>query len=134
MLFRRRKREEEAINPTPLVDVMFNLLIFIVVTAQYSNLQSLKVNLPKAQTGAALEKTENVVITLTRDERIFLNNSPVAVDQLKEKLAPLAKKGEQPRVILQADEGSTTGKLVTVMDLASQAGLKKISIETRNQN
>lgn len=131
MLFRRRKRGEEAINPTPLVDVMFNLLIFIVVTAQYSNLQSLKVNLPKAQTGAALEKTENVVITLTRDERVFLNNSPIAVDQLKEKLAPLAKKEEQPRVILQADEGSTTGKLVTVMDLASQAGLKRISIETR---
>ena len=131
MIFRGRNREEEGINPTPLVDVMFNLLIFIVVTAQYSNLQSLKVNLPKAQTGAALEKTEHVVITLTRDERIFLNGQSLSMERLKEKLAPLAKQEEPPRVILQADEGSTTGTLVRVMDSTSQAGLKKISIETR---
>ncbi|MBI2083860.1 MAG: biopolymer transporter ExbD [Deltaproteobacteria bacterium] len=132
MAFRRfRKNEEEGINTTPLVDVMFNLLIFIIITAQYSNIQSLKVNLPKAQSGTGLEKTEQIVLTLTRDEKIYLNDKPVIVETLKEQLQPFAKKEDQPRVILQADEGSTTGGLVRLMDIASQVGLKKISIETR---
>ena len=132
MLFRKRRREEESVNPTPLVDVMFNLLIFIIVTAQYSNIQSLKVNLPKAETGATLEKTEEqIVIALTKDERLFLNDSAVTWEKLKAQLTPMAQRKEQPRVILQADEGSTTGKLVRVMDYAQQVGLKKISIETK---
>lgn len=131
MSFRVRRREEEGVNPTPMVDVMFNLLIFVIVTAQYGNFQSLKVNLPKAQTGAALEKAENVVIAITRDEKVYLNGRPLTVEKIKEALAPLAKQTDPPRIVLQADAGSTTGKLVQVMDLAQQAGLKKISIETK---
>lgn len=131
MIFRRRRREEEGINPTPMVDVMFNLLIFVIVTAQYTNVQALKVNLPKAQTGASLEKTEKVVITVTKEEKIFLNGGEVDAAALGTSLKPLGRKEPQPAVLVQADEGSTTGRLVTVMDLASKAGLKKISIETR---
>lgn len=131
--FRKKRREEESINPTPLVDVMFNLLIFIVITAQYTQVQSLKVNLPKAQSGAAIEERESVVITLTRDEKLFLNQDLMTFDQLKEKLVRFAHQTEPPSILLQADEGSTTGKLVQVMDIASQVGLKKISIETRKQ-
>jgi len=91
------------------------------------------VNLPKAVTGASLEKEESVVITITREEAVFLNNQPVPIETLKERLGALARREETPRVILQADEGSKTGQLVRVMDLASQAGLKKISIETRKE-
>ncbi len=134
MSFQIRKRVmEEGFQMTPLVDVMFNLLIFVIITAQYSHLQSLKVNLPKAVTGASLEKEESVVITITREEAVFLNNQPVPIETLKERLGALARREETPRVILQADEGSKTGQLVRVMDLASQAGLKKISIETRKE-
>jgi len=131
MIFRKRRREEEGINPTPMVDVMFNLLIFIIVTAQYTNVQALKVNLPKAQTGAAIEKMEKVVITVTKEEGILFDGKPTEPAALEAFLAPLGKKEPQPSVLIQADEGSTTGKLVTVMDLASKAGLKKISIETK---
>ena len=131
MAFRRRRREEEGINATPLVDVMFNLLIFVIVTAQYSHLQSIKVNLPKSRAGAAVDKGESITLTLTRDELILLNQQPVTLEALKEKLTPLARREIPPKVMLQADEGSRTGKLVELMDLASPAGLKKISIETR---
>lgn len=132
MAFRlARRSQEEGINTTPLVDVMFNLLIFIIITAQYSNIQSLKVNLPKAQSGTGLEKMEQIVLTLTKEEKVFLNDKPIILDSLREQLQAYAKKEEQPRVILQADEGSTTGGLVRLMDIASQVGLKKISIETK---
>ena len=132
MLFqRKRRREEEGVNPTPMVDVMFNLLIFIIVTAQYTNVQALKVNLPKARTGASIEKAERVVITVTREHAILLDGRETSPEGLETSLAPLGKKEPQPTVLIQADEGSTTGNLVTVMDLASKAGLKKISIETK---
>ena len=132
MLFqRKRRREEEGVNPTPMVDVMFNLLIFIIVTAQYTNVQALKVNLPKARTGAYIEKAERVVITVTREHAILLDGRETSPEGLETSLAPLGKKEPQPTVLIQADEGSTTGNLVTVMDLASKAGLKKISIETK---
>ena len=132
MAFRRKRREEESINPTPLVDVMFNLLIFIIVTAQYTNAQALKVNLPKAQSGTAIEqKIEKVVITVTKDGGVSLNGKLTDPAVLEGLLGPLGKKEPQPAVLVEADEGSTTGHLVKVMDLASKAGLKKISIETR---
>jgi biopolymer transport protein ExbD len=131
MIFRKRRREEEGINPTPMVDVMFNLLIFIIVTAQYTNVQALKVNLPKAETGAQVEKIEKVVITVTKEEQILLDGKETDPVSLENALVPFGKKEPQPSVFIEADEGSTTGKLVLVMDLASKAGLKKISIETK---
>ncbi len=131
MAFRKRRREEEAINPTPLVDVMFNLLIFIIVTAQYTNIQALKVNLPKAQTGAAIEKIEKVVIAVTKEGQMFFDGKPTDPLSLESLLSPIGRKEPQPNVLIQADEGSTTGLLVNAMDLASKAGLKKISIETK---
>lgn len=131
MAFRRRRRQEEGINPTPLVDVMFQLLIFVVITAQYSHLQALKINLPKAKTGAAVEKADHITIVITRDETIYLNQQEVSPESLKGQLASLAKKAVPPRVMIQADEGSTTGQLVRVMDLVSEVGLKRVSLETR---
>jgi biopolymer transport protein ExbD len=129
--FRRRGRTEESINPTPMVDVMFNLLIFVIVTAQYTNVQVLKVNLPKAQTGVAIEKAEKVIITVGKAGEMLLNGQVTDPARLEVSLKPLGQKEPQPAVLIQADEASATGMLVTAMDLASKAGLKKISIETK---
>jgi biopolymer transport protein ExbD len=129
--FRRRGRTEESINPTPMVDVMFNLLIFVIVTAQYTNVQALKVNLPKAQTGVAVDKSEKVVITVGKAGELLLNGQHTDPAGLESSLKPLGRKEPQPSVLIQADEASATGTLVTAMDLASKAGLKKISIETK---
>ncbi|MBI2068274.1 MAG: biopolymer transporter ExbD [Deltaproteobacteria bacterium] len=129
---KKRVEEEVGFNVTPLVDVMFNLLIFIIITAQYSNIQSLKVNLPKAQSGTTMEKEEEtIVVTLTKEGQVHLNDEKIPLDDLKPRLVSLSARENPPRVILQADRDSTTGGLVKVMDLASQAGLKKISIETK---
>lgn len=131
MLFRRKKNVEEGVNPTPLVDVMFNLLIFIIVTAQYSNVQAMKVKLPGSESGSTVEKGEQITIGLTQQEQVFYNGAPTSLTGLETTFALAAKQTEQPAVYIQADEASSTGSLVKVMDLASKAGLKKISIETK---
>ncbi|MDL1872135.1 biopolymer transporter ExbD [Deltaproteobacteria bacterium PRO3] len=131
MGFRRRKRQEEGINMTPLLDVMFILLIFIVVSAQYTNIQAMKVRFPKAETGKSVEKIDKVIIGVTKQEEILLDGRLVDARALEAALDPLGKKIPPPAVFIQADEGATTGKLVTVMDVASKAGLSQISIQTK---
>lgn len=129
--FRKKGRQEEGINPTPMVDVMFNLLIFVIVTAQYTNVQALKVTLPKAQTGAAVEKVEKLVITVTKDESLLLNGESMSPERFEASLKSIGQEDPQPLVLIQADQKSTTGQLVNVMDVVSKSGLKKISIETK---
>lgn len=133
MFLKRIEQADEGnwFNATPLVDVMFNLLIFIIVTAQYTNIQSLKVSLPKAESGTAIEKKESFSVTITNDEVLFFEGKPISLMALAEEFQKMAANKEQPYLMIQSDESATTGKLIGVMDLASKAGLKKISIETR---
>jgi biopolymer transport protein ExbD len=132
MAFLKRQTEKgEGFNMTPLVDVMFILLIFIVVTAQYTNLQSLKVSLPKSESGGDISDNQNFVVTLTEDEKVYLNEDPISFEALRGKLESYAKQESPPRMDLRADKQSTTGSLVRVMDMASQVGLKKIFIDTK---
>jgi len=133
MAFGRARRQwgGEGINLTPMVDVVFNLLIFIIITAQYTNFNALKVNLPKAKSGVTVEESNHLVITLTRSGQIFLNQELIGQEELLRALNKAAQQKSQPYILIQADEVTQTGRLVGLMDIASQAGLKKVSIETK---
>ncbi len=117
-------------NLTPLVDVMFHLMIFILVTAQYTNVYSMKVELPKAETAETVGEKEIVVITLTQAEEIYVSRTRVNLSELEVELKRLAEQKKPPQVILKADDKSTTGQLVSVMDLVQKVGLKKVSLQT----
>ena len=132
--FLGKKRREGAldINMTPLVDVMFILMIFLVVTAHYSTQHSIKVNLPKAQSSQKTGEQKAVVISLTKTKKIFFSGVPITAEKLVFEMKNLSKKKPQPVIIIQADEAASTGNLVDVMDAVSQAGLTKISIQTES--
>lgn len=115
---------------TPLVDVMFHLMIFILVTAHYTNVYSMKVDLPKAETAQQLGEKKVVVIALSQDELIYYDNAEVSVDALEAELKKLSEQDEPPQIILQADQKSTTGMLVKVMDLVQKSGLRRVSLQT----
>ncbi len=127
---RRQERRASGLNLTPLVDVMFHLMIFILVTAQYSSVYSMKVDLPKAETAQHVGERKIVVVALTDDEKIFFEKDKVDLTKLEERLKELAVLEEPPQVILRADAKSTTGILVQVMDLVQKVGLRKVSLQT----
>ena len=128
---RWHKAEESMVmNLTPLVDVMFILLIFLVVTAHYSALHSINVDLPKAESAEATGDIKAIVISLTKDEKVYLAGSPITMEKLRFEIKNLSKQKPQPVVLIQADEKVATGRLVSVMDTVSQAGLSKISLQT----
>jgi len=127
---RRQSRREAVMNMTPLVDVMFILMIFILVTAQYTNVYSMKVDLPTAESAQRVGEKEVVVISLDKNEAIYYEDKKIELLELELKLKEIAKLEKTPQIIIQADEQSRTGNLVQVMDIIQKVGLKKVSLQT----
>jgi biopolymer transport protein TolR len=118
------------INVTPLVDVMLVLLIIFIITAPML-VQGLKVNLPK-QDAPALDSNDDepLVLSLTSDELIYLEEEPVHLNLLAERLG--ATLGGAPRpVYLKADSDLRYGFVVKVLAVLDQIGVEQVGMVTR---
>ena len=133
MRFRERATEEVDINLTPLIDVVFLLLIFFMVTTTFNRQAALKVDLPEA-TAAALEQPDDrLELVIDREGRYYLNGSPLVNTQAKTLVAALRQaaqgRTELPMVI-RADARTPHQAVVTAMDSAARIGLTRLSIAT----
>ena len=126
---RRRPVEEAEIIVIPMIDVMMFLLFFFMVASLAMVVQSgLPVNLPKAST-ASEHSTQNITITIMRDNRIFLNTTPTTLDKLQAGLNAL-NVSDKNLVIINADKMVTHGLVVGAMDEARKAGVTRFAIAT----
>ena len=131
MHFRRaRNRSEEVfINLTPLIDVVFLLLIFFMVTTTFATIRyGMRVDLPTTTTPQEKIK-QNIVVSINKDGKIYLGKKWVSEEQLVSLLSQEIKK-KGTLVIVNADRDVTHGKVVRVMDLAKKAGAEKLGILT----
>ena len=131
MHFRRaRNRSEEVfINLTPLIDVVFLLLIFFMVTTTFATIRyGMRVDLPTTTTPQEKIK-QNIVVSINKDGKIYLGKKWVSEKQLVSLLSQEIKK-KGTLVIVNADRDVTHGKVVRVMDLAKKAGAEKLGILT----
>ena len=130
MRFRRPKaRKEAAFDLTPLIDVVFLLLIFFMVSTTFATIRyGIKVDLPRTTTPE--EKIEeNIVISITKDNQIYLGKKWVKEENLVSLLRKeIKRKGSL--VIINADKEVKHGRVVRVMDLARKAGAGKLGILT----
>lgn len=117
------------INITPLVDVVFVLLIIFMVTAPV--LQSgIDVNVPKTRTVKEITE-ERMVISINKDQRVFLGNDPININEIKTKLRQKIRDPQHQSVFLRADQDVPFGAFATVMDAVKQAGITNVSIVTQ---
>ncbi len=117
------------INITPLVDVVLVLLIIFMLTAPI--LQSgIEVEVPKTRTVKEITE-ERVVITIDRQQRVFLGNEPVNINEIAAKLRQKIRDPEHQSIFLRADEEVPFGAFATVMDAVKQAGITNVSIVTQ---
>ncbi len=130
MRFRRAvERREAAFDLMPLIDVVFLLIIFFMLTTSFRTIfQGIKVDLPTTTTKQ--ERIEqNIIITITKDNVLYLDKTRVTtsnlVSLLKKKLG-----GEKGLVMINADKLVRHGKVVETMDLAKQAGADRVGILT----
>ena len=123
----RRKQKDMGIEMGPLMDIVFILLIFFVVTSSFTRETGVDVTKPQAQSASQLEK-ENLLIAITREGTIHMNERQVDLASLQDILKQSLAKAPDREAVVIADKGSETGVLVQVIDMCNLAGVKKVSI------
>ncbi len=117
------------INVTPLVDVVLVLLIIFMVTAPV--LQSgIEVSVPKTRTVKEITE-ERMVISINKQQRVFLGNDPININEIKSKLRQRIRDPQNQSVFIRADEDVPFGAFATVMDAVKGAGITNVSIVTQ---
>lgn len=126
----RARRSE--INMTPLIDMVFILLIFFIVTTSFVRESGVDVERPSAQTAETKEKA-NVILGLTAEGQIFVEGRPLDVRSVRAYMERFLAETPEGSVVIVADKQSMTGAAVQVLDQCRLAGVRNISIAARKQ-
>ncbi len=129
MQFRVKRYIKPVINIASLVDVLFLLLIFFMVTSAFVEQPNIKLELP-ATRHSDVSKIERVVLTIARDGQLFLQDKPVDKINLEKELRRIILDTGDEVLVLKADKMVTYGDVVDVMDDAKGAGFKKVVAPT----
>jgi biopolymer transport protein ExbD/biopolymer transport protein TolR len=117
------------INITPFVDVVLVLLVMFMVTAPI--LQSgIEVDVPKTKTVKEISE-ERLVITIDKDQRVYLGNDPININEIGDRLHAKIRHPEGQSVFIRSDENVPFGAFATVMDAVKQTGITNVSIVTQ---
>jgi len=117
------------INVTPFVDVVLVLLIIFMVTAPV--LQSgIEVQVPRTRTVKQITE-ERLVISINREQQVFLNNDPVNINEIAAKIHEKIRDPEGQAIYVRADENVPFGAFATVMDAVKSSGITNVSIVTQ---
>ena len=119
--------EESEINITPMLDVVFIMLIFFIVTASFVKESGIDVNKPDAQTARSQDKA-NILIAITESGEIWIDRHLVDPRAVRVIIERMHAENPQGTVVIQADKKSTTEVLIQVMDASRQAGVDNVAI------
>lgn len=125
----RRKREDESdeINISPLIDMVFILLIFFVITASFSRDSGVEVNKPEAATAKTLHN-ENIMIAVTSEGTFHILEKQVDEEQLEVIVRRLAGENPGRSVLIMVDRDAPSGRVVDAIDICNLSGVKKVNI------
>ena len=126
MTFYRRKRRLPQVIIVSLIDIFAILLIFVIVTTTFKKAQPVvTIKLPESKNAVAADKSaEPVVLSISPDEKLFIDQQPVTLDGLRQALAPLLQRTPPPPLALKADTKVSYGFLIKVLDALRDAGVK----------
>ena len=127
----RTEEEDAAIDMTPMLDIVFIMLIFFIVTTVFVKEAGIEVNKPDASR-AFLHKNANIFIAITEDGDVWLDKREVSVDSVRANLERLLTEQPTDYVFIQADIKAKHGVVVEVMDQVKAAGIDRIAVAARN--
>jgi biopolymer transport protein ExbD len=119
--------DESAIDITPMLDVVFIMLIFFIVTATFVKEAGIDVNRPDAATAVKQEKA-NILIAISATNEIWIDHRRIDVRSVRPNIERLHAENPQGSVVIQADKESKTETLIKVMDAARSAGVFNVAI------
>lgn len=125
--------DEGDIDITPMLDIVFIMLIFFIVTTSFVKESGVTVSRPSAET-AVEQKGNNILIAIRPNGEIWIDRRAVDIRAVRANVERLKAENPEGAVIIQADENSQTGLLVKVMDQTRMAGVSNISIAAEESN
>ncbi len=134
MKFRRQNEGEDSINLTPLIDVVFLLLIFFMVSTTFTKETHLTVDLPEATANAAVEQLQTIEILIGKDGSYSINGNTLVNQKLatlKRALTETSEGDTERPLLITADANTPHQAVVTAMDVAGQLGFIHLSITTK---
>ena len=118
------------IDIAPLIDIVFQLLIFFMLTSSFVMQPGIKVNLPKAVTSEVV-KYENIEIMVTSESIIYLDGRIITMQEMKLLLKQAAKRNQS--ILIKADKRASLGRVVEIWDMARDLGITQINIATNQE-
>lgn len=129
----QKNKEETEINLTPMLDVVFIMLIFFIVTTSFVKETGIDVNRPSAKSSEQKSQS-NILIAIRNNNEIWIDNRMVDIRSVRANIERLKATNVQNSVVIQSDTDAKTGVLVKVMDQIRLAGIFSISISTLKEN
>ncbi len=133
MGFIRKQREEPRIDLTPMVDVVFLLLIFFMISTTFVESPGISIKLPESTSQTIDREPKEIKVYLSQEGDIFHRDKQITIDEYKSLLAEFQSDAKETTVLLLADQESRHGKVVILMDLARDAGFTKLAIATEQR-
>lgn len=128
-----QQQDDAEINMTPMLDVVFIMLIFFIVSTSFVRESGIDVNRPSAETSHSQSKTA-ILVAISADDEIWLDRKPLDLRMVRPAIERLRSEQSEINVVVQADENSSTGQLISVIDqlrlakvqytVATQAGVQ----------
>ena len=128
---RRNNAEENSLDLTPMMDIVFIMLIFFIVTTSFVKETGVEISRPNAET-AERDERGNILVAMTENDEIWVDKRRIDLKALRANIERLKIEYPEGSVIIQADERSRSGLLVEAMDQIRLAGVQNISIAAKN--
>ncbi len=134
MKFRHKRREEEEseINITPMMDIVFIMLVFFIVTTSFIKETGIDPNRPEAETAKRAE-LGNILIAVAPNDRIWMNKAPIELEAVKIMMELAHAENPESSVVIVADELASTGLVLDIMDQIRLSGISKISLSAKEK-
>jgi biopolymer transport protein ExbD len=126
---RKKTRRAAEINLVNMIDMLFFLMVFFVLTSTFTRESGVDINKPKASSAKTLSR-QPLLVGVTRDGRMHVNESPVTLKALRRVLQHYLAQDPDRAVVIVADREAAIAQAVDIMDECNLAGVKKVSIST----
>jgi biopolymer transport protein ExbD len=130
MQFEGARRSGQAPNLTPLIDIVFLLLVFFMLTAHFVRDEGLPIDLPEAASAVSLEQKEPLEIAISSSGQVTISGEQILSELLVEKVSSLLSSRDEKRIVIRGDAGVSLGDSVKVIDAARRAGASGVDIVT----
>ncbi|HUI05464.1 MAG TPA: biopolymer transporter ExbD [Verrucomicrobiae bacterium] len=121
------------VDPAPLVDVIFLLLLFFILSSPFVMQSGFGVSLPSSN-APTVTTFQSLVVTVTRDNLLFFNNQPTTLETLEQSLRAAVQQGRGRELIIKADRQVAHGTVTQIMSVALKAGITVVNIAARAEN